>query len=50
MKWYFTFTNNEKSEFQKEFPERLHSDISAQKLFTEHIKMRKPYRKFRRVI
>jgi hypothetical protein len=48
-RWYFDFTDQEKAEFKREYPKRLHSNIFAQRMFTSHVKVRKQ-RKFKRLI
>jgi hypothetical protein len=48
--WYFDFTDQEKAEFRREYPSKLRSNIFAQRVFSEHIRFRKPYRKFKRIV
>ena len=49
-KWYFDFTEQEKAEFRREYPPKLRSNIFTQRMFSEHIRFRKSYRKFKRMV
>ena len=48
-KWHYKFTDQEKAEFKREYPQRLHNNIFLQRSFVFHLKARKT-KKFERMV